>query len=80
MDGYLFKKNRLCVPVISLYKLFVREGHNGGFMGHCRVAKTLDVLHEHFYWSKMKKDVQKICEQCIACRKIKSRVQPHRLP
>jgi hypothetical protein len=55
MDGYLFKKNRLCVPVISLYKLFVREGHNGGFMGHCRVAKTLDVLHEHFYWSKMKK-------------------------
>jgi hypothetical protein len=27
----------------------------------------------------MKRDVQRICEQCIAYRKIKSRVQPHRL-
>jgi hypothetical protein len=27
----------------------------------------------------MKIDVQRICEQCIAYRKIKSRVQPHRL-
>jgi hypothetical protein len=29
---------------------------------------------------RWKKDVQKICEQCIACRKTKSRVQPHGLP
>jgi len=48
-------------------------------MGHFGVAKTLDVLHEHFYWPKMKRDVQRICEQCIACRKAKSRVQPHGL-
>jgi len=27
----------------------------------------------------MKRDVQRICKQCIACRKAKSRVQPHRL-
>jgi hypothetical protein len=25
----------------------------------------------------MKRDVQWICEQCIACRKVKSRVQLH---
>jgi hypothetical protein len=29
---------------------------------------------------RWKKDVQKICEQCIACRKTKSRVQPQGLP
>jgi len=47
---------------------------------HCfGVAKTLDVLHEHFYCPKMKRDVQSICEQCIAYRKIKSRVQLHGL-
>jgi len=34
-------------------------------------------MHEHFYWVNMKRDVQRICEQCIACRKAKSRVQPH---
>jgi hypothetical protein len=27
----------------------------------------------------MKKDVQRFCEQCIACRKVKSIVQPHKL-
>jgi len=31
-------------------------------MGYFGVAKTLDVLHEHFYWPKMKRDVQRICE------------------
>ena len=47
MDDYLFKENRLCVPTSSLRELLVREAHGGGLMGHFRVAKTLDVLHEH---------------------------------
>ena len=50
MDGYLFKENRLCVLAISLRELLVREAYAGGLMGHFGVAKTLDVLHEHFYW------------------------------
>jgi hypothetical protein len=62
MDDYLFKENRLCVPASSLRELLVHEAHGGGLMGHFRVAKTLDVLHEHFYWPKMKRDVQRICE------------------
>jgi hypothetical protein len=36
-------------------------------------------MHGYFYWPKMKREVQRICEQCIACRKTKSRVQPHGL-
>jgi len=51
-------KNRLCVPASFLRELLVREAHRGGLMGHFGVAKTLDVLHEHFYWPKMKIDVQ----------------------
>jgi hypothetical protein len=34
-------------------------------MRHFDIAKTFDVLHEHFYWLKMKRDMQRICEQCI---------------
>ena len=48
-------------------------------MGHFGVAKTLGVLHEHFFWPYMKRDVEKLCERCIACRKAKSRQQPHGL-
>ena len=68
-----------CVPASSLRELLFREAHGGGLLGHFGVAKTLDVLHEHFYWPKMKRDVQRIFEQCITCRKAKSRVQPHGL-
>ena len=76
MDGYLFKENGLCVPASSLRELLLREAHGGGLMDHFGVTKTLDVLHEHFYWPKMKRDVQRIYEQCIACTKAKSRIQP----
>jgi len=44
------------------------------------LRNVLSVLRsEHFYWPKMKKDVQRICDKCITCRKAKSRTQPHRL-
>jgi len=46
--GYLFKDKRLCVPKSSMHELFIREAHKGSLMRHSGVAKTLDILHEHF--------------------------------
>uniref|UniRef100_A0A2N9FMT4 Integrase catalytic domain-containing protein n=1 Tax=Fagus sylvatica TaxID=28930 RepID=A0A2N9FMT4_FAGSY len=78
-DGYLFKESKLCVPSCSMRELLVREAHGGGLMRHFGVKKTLDILHEHFFWPKMKKDVNRICGRCITCRKVKSKVLPHGL-
>ncbi|KAH9744190.1 Endonuclease [Citrus sinensis] len=78
-DGLLFRENKLCVPHSSLRELLVREAHGGGLMGHFGIAKTLDVLKEHFVWSHMKRDVERICEKCITCKHAKSRVLPHGL-
>ena len=78
-DGYLFKEKRLCVPNCSMRELLVREAHEGGLMGHFGIAKTLDVLHDHFYWPNMKKDVAKICDKCIVCKQAKSKLKPHGL-
>jgi hypothetical protein len=50
-----------------------------GLKGHFGVRKTLDVLHEHFFWPKMKHDVERVCARCITCRQAKSRVLPHGL-
>jgi len=75
----LFKKSRFCVPLSSMRELLVLEAHGGGLMGNFGVVKTLDVLHEHFYWPKMKTNVQRIYDKCITCRKAKSRTQPHGL-
>ena len=78
-DGYLFRENRICVPKCSMRELLVREAHSGGLMGHFGVAKTLDVLIEHFFWPNMRKDVEKLCQTCLACKQAKSKVLPHGL-
>ena len=48
-------------------------------MGHFGVRKTLEILYEHLFWPKMKKDFIHICGRCIRCRKAKSKVMPHGL-
>ena len=73
-NDYSFKESKLCVPSCSM-----REAHGGGLMGHFGVKKTLDILHQHFFWPKMKRDVNHICGRCITCRKAKSKVSPHGL-
>ena len=79
LNEYLFRENRLCVPNSSMRKLLVREAHGGGLMGHFGVGKTLDMLHEHFFWPEMKRDVERPCARCITCRQAKSRVLPQGL-
>ncbi|RDX92117.1 Tf2-8, partial [Mucuna pruriens] len=39
-DEFLFKKNKLCVPICSLCEMLVRETHGSGFMGHFEEKKT----------------------------------------
>ena len=78
-DGYLFRENKLCVPICSMREILVRESHCGGLMGHFGVQKTYDILCEHFYWPNMRKDVEKICSKCVACRQAKSKTHPHGL-
>jgi len=57
-----------CVPICSLRELLVKEAHGGGF----GVSKTLEILHNHFFWPLMKHDVERICEKCITCKQPKS--------
>jgi hypothetical protein len=78
-DGFLFRETKLCVPMCSLRELLVREAHGGGLMGHFGVAKTLGILHEHFFWPHMKRDVERICDKCITCKQAKSKLKPHGL-
>ncbi|WVZ63377.1 LOW QUALITY PROTEIN: hypothetical protein U9M48_013014 [Paspalum notatum var. saurae] len=62
-DGFVFRANRLCIPVGS-------EAHGGGLMGHFGAKKTEVVLSTHFLWPKMRQDVERFA---------KSRLNPHGL-
>jgi len=75
-DGFLFKGNRLCLPKHSIRELLVREAHGGGLAGHFGLAKTLEILKEHFYWPKMLGSVQNVVSKCVTCHVAKSTFKP----
>jgi hypothetical protein len=59
--------------------LFLQEAHGGGLMGHFGVKKIEDVLTAHFFWPKMRHDVERYVSRCTTCNKAKFRLNPHDL-
>ena len=78
-EGLLYRANKLCVPASSVRLLLLQEAHGGGLMGHFGVKKTEDVLFTHFYWPRMRRDVERYVSRCTTCNKAKSRLNPHGL-
>jgi hypothetical protein len=76
-DGLLYRANKLCVPASSVHLLFLQEAHGGGLMGHFGVKKTKDVLAAHFFWPKMRRDVERYVSRCTTCNKARSQLNPH---
>jgi len=71
-DGYLFRANRLCIPVGSVRLLLLQEAHGGGLMGHFGAKKTEAVLFTHYFWPRMWRDVERFVARCTTCQKAKS--------
>ncbi|WVZ80057.1 LOW QUALITY PROTEIN: hypothetical protein U9M48_027568 [Paspalum notatum var. saurae] len=55
------------------------EAHGGGLMGHFGAKKTEAVLSTHFFWPKMRRDIERFVSRCTTCQKAKSRLNPHGL-
>ena len=51
----------------------------GGLMGHFGREKTYLLLSDHFYWPKMRHDVERLVQRCTTCHKAKSQLNPHGL-
>jgi len=71
-EGFLFKGNKLCIPKGPIQKLLVKKEHRGGLAGHFGINKTIDMLKEHFFWSKMDGDIYDVIFMCSICQKAKS--------
>jgi hypothetical protein len=78
-DGFLFRANKLCIPASSVRLLLLQEAHGGGLMGHFGVFKTHEVLSDHFFWPRMRRDVERLVARCTTCQKAKSRLGNHGL-
>ena len=78
-DGFLFRANKLCIPDCSVHLLLLQEAHAGGLMGHFGANKTESVLVDHFFWLRMRRDMERYVMRCEICHKAKSRLNPHGL-
>jgi hypothetical protein len=78
-EGYLFRANKLYVPESSVRLLLLQESHAGGLMGHFGQEMTLLMIANHFYWPKMRRDVDRFVRCCITCHRSKSKLKPHGL-
>jgi hypothetical protein len=76
-DGLLYHANKLCVPASFIRLLFSQEVDGGGLMGHFGVKKIEDVLAAHFFWPKMRRDMEHYVSRCTTCNKAKSQLHPH---
>jgi len=77
--GYLFKMGKMCIPSGSLWELLVREAHGGGLSGYFGEKKTYELLKEHLFWPSMLRDVHKVIERCVICKKAKGKENTYRL-
>jgi hypothetical protein len=78
-DGFLFRANKLCVPNSFVRLFLLEESHGGGLTCHFGQKKTYELLGDHFYWPKMRRDVIRFVERCITYHKAKSKLNPHGL-
>lgn len=67
-DGYLFKRNLVCIPEGSLQEQIMRELHGNGLGGHFGRDGTLSMVTNRYYWPGMHKDVSKLVRRCQICR------------
>jgi hypothetical protein len=65
-DGLLCRLGHICVTSSESTKL-IREAHYSRVAGHFSVKKTLAILQNHLYWSKLRQEVSKYIKSCTAC-------------
>jgi len=71
-EGFLFKRNKICIAKSPLRHLIVKEAHGGAIADHFGINKTFEMFKEHLYWEKMGEDIHKVIKRCATCHMAKS--------
>jgi hypothetical protein len=64
-DGLLCHLGHIYVPSSERVKL-IWEAHYSRVVGHFVIEKTVVMLHNHFYWPKLRQEVSKYIRSCTA--------------
>jgi hypothetical protein len=64
-DGLLCRLGHICVPSSERVKM-IWEAHYSRVAGHFGIKKTVAMLQKHFYWLKLRQEVNKYIRSCTA--------------
>ena len=71
-EGVLRIKGRVCVPrVDNLIHTILTEAHSSRYSIHPDATKMYRDLKQHFWWSRMKRDIVDFVAQCPNCQQVK---------
>ena len=70
-NGLLYKDNKLWVAE-SLRLDVIQEVHDQPAVGHAGVRKTMLLIQQHYFWPRMKQEVDQYIQNCHVCRKAKA--------
>jgi len=72
-EGVLWFKNRLVVPKNwELRKQILDEAHLSRYSIHPGSNKMYQDPRQHFWWTRMKREVAKYVSECDTCRRVKA--------
>ena len=66
-SGFLFFRDRLCIPTGSTRDFLIWELHGGGLAGHFGITKTLQAVEARYYWPHLRRDVRRLVGRCSTC-------------
>ena len=70
-DGYLFKGNTLCIPMISLQEKIIQDLYRGGLSEHFEQNKIRVIIDKRYFWPQLKRDVGNFVRKCLTCQTTK---------
>ena len=71
-EGVLRIKGRVCVPrADDLIHTILIEAHSSRYSTHPGATKMYRDLKQHFWWSRMKRDIVDFVAQCPNCQEVK---------
>ena len=71
-EGVLRLKGRVCVPCVDdLINTILTEAHSSRYSIHPGATKMYRDLKQHFWWSRMKRDIVDFVAQCPNCQQVK---------
>ncbi|GKF74177.1 putative reverse transcriptase domain-containing protein, partial [Tanacetum coccineum] len=63
-DGFLLKRNQLCIPDSSLRLQIINELHGEG---HVSRDRTLQLVQASYFWPTMRREVDRYVKRCRVC-------------